>query len=77
MKINNAEGVRQFQPRVRALARTLGVALKKKRSTLKGLAVHMPNPFRVNLSCVLLEPRVVATLRSNHWAEISERLRRY
>ena len=48
MKINNAEGVGQFQPRVRALARTLGVALQKKRSTLKGLAAHMPNPFRVN-----------------------------
>ena len=42
----NAEGVRQFQPKVGASATTLGKPHPSK-STLKGLATHVPNPFRV------------------------------
>jgi hypothetical protein len=43
--------------------------------TLKGLAAHMPNPFRVGGELEYAIPRVLAALEP--WAEISERLRRY
>jgi hypothetical protein len=44
-------------------------------TTLKGLAAHMPNPFRIQRRVLLIDPRVVAALQP--WAEISERLRRF
>jgi hypothetical protein len=42
--------------------------------TLKGLFPHMPNPFRVIILFYFRFPGL--SLRSNHWAKISQRLRR-
>jgi len=42
--------------------------------TLKGLVLHTPNAFSVNSVLYVRDPGL--SLRSNRWAEISERLRR-
>jgi len=69
----NAEGVGQFQPSGWSAATTLGQE-RQNVLTLKALGVCGNNPFRVPQKFCWHDPGL--SLRSNRWAEISERLRR-
>src|SRR5215212_1462886 len=66
-----AEGVRQFQPKVRASREPWDkFQIPTNPERVRGLA----NPFRGSMNIGYSDPRVVAALQL--WAEISERLRR-
>ncbi|HEX2268461.1 MAG TPA: hypothetical protein VHH35_02960, partial [Pyrinomonadaceae bacterium] len=63
-----------LQPSGCSAATTLGLTENPFASTLKGLSAQEPNAFSVYFSFVMYVPGL--SLRSNHWAVISQRLRR-
>src|SRR6185295_385806 len=69
---SNAEGVRQFQPRVGAPATTLGSHQENRDNPEKGSPLE--EPFQG--SCGTYDSIPGLSLSLQPWAEISERLRR-
>jgi len=63
-----------FQPSGWSAATTLGTKNYKNPTTLKGLGMCENNPSGFKIVLIELIPGL--SLRSNHWAEISQRLRR-
>jgi hypothetical protein len=63
-----------FSPRLER-SDNLGFSISIKDQTLKALDLCGANPYRVQSMVVAVVPGL--SLRSNHWAEISQRLRRY